>query len=82
MSYEDAPRTKPGAVEECCSCVVKTPRKGQVDIHLELGKSVPVIKYWCANCGLYLSTKDQDHFFPSPYWVDNRPPATEEIEDA
>jgi hypothetical protein len=87
MSYRDAPRSKPGPVEECCSCSLHhqkpIPCKGEVDVHLELGKAVPVVKHWCGLCGRYLSTKDQDKYFPSPYWVDNRPVQvqTEPIED-
>jgi hypothetical protein len=82
-SYISFPKDKPGVVVECCTCPEKEqiPTKGSVDIKLEQGNPVSIVKHWCANCGLYFSTRDQDKYFPAPFWVDNRPPATESVED-
>jgi hypothetical protein len=82
MKYYTFPKNKPDVVVECCICPPKEqiPIKGSVDLKLERGSPVSIVKHWCANCGLFFSTRDQDKYFPAPYWIDNRP--KEDVEDA
>jgi hypothetical protein len=84
MRYYSAPKDKPGVVVECCSCPPKQqiPTKGPVDLKLERGAPVSIIKTWCAYCGLYFSMRDQDKYFPSPApWTESRPLYQEPVED-
>jgi hypothetical protein len=82
MSYKLFPKNKPDVVIECCRCIPseQIPVKGPVDLKLEQGNPVSIIKTWCGNCGLYFSMRDQDRYFPAPYhWTESRP--LEPVED-
>jgi hypothetical protein len=74
MAYRDAPKHQPQTVDKCCSCPEEQqiPCVGKVMTKFENRYMVDVEKCWCGNCGLYLTQKDQDKYFPSKEWKDNR----------
>jgi hypothetical protein len=70
--FLSGPKRQIGVVH-CCVCDADTKRPHQATVKGGLeGLEEYTTKHWCLTCGLILSSRDIDKYFPQEQWTDNR----------